>query len=536
MDGLAEVIGRLAQLFVGAPDVPEQPAAGGDAMEFEVVPPGQQIQVRDDQVQNNAGGFVFQVSDETRVRRFLILGCESGTYYVNKDELKTENAAALVQLIESGKGDMVLREIHDVTSANRAPKRDQAIYALALCARLNFSLDGADEKQKAEYRAELQKAAFRLLPVVVRIPTDLFAFLGHCEKISLEHGKATGWGRMMRKVVEQWYLSKPPKHLALQMTKYKNRQGYTHRDALRLCHADPHHASDEDRVFYDALFYYATQGKLDEKLQKKLEDYGDEKAAVEAAKLKPENAERCAELIREFGLVREHVPTELLNDATVWKALLENMPLIAMIRNLGKLSALGLIDGRDPQNEQYVDKVCGDLLNEQKLKKTGVHPMAILLALGVYKAGKSLLGKQTFTSNPRFANVKPTGKRFCVALDVSGSMSCQIAGTLLSCREGAIGLALVTHRVEENVEVVAFCGHLTEIHLDKDTTFAQFHDKIYNLSFGTTDCSLPMIWAKQNKKEFDVFIVNPTDPGMLDVVGFDSSSPQLISEFVLGRV
>lgn len=68
--------------------------------EFEVVPPGQQIPMRSDQVcasqltdryryaiilqvQNNAGGFVFEVSDETRIRRFLILGTTSATYYVS---------------------------------------------------------------------------------------------------------------------------------------------------------------------------------------------------------------------------------------------------------------------------------------------------------------------------------------------------------------------------------------------------------------------------------------------------------------------
>ena len=40
--------------------------------------------VRADQIQNNAGGFVFAVSDEQRFLRFLILGTEGGTYYVNE--------------------------------------------------------------------------------------------------------------------------------------------------------------------------------------------------------------------------------------------------------------------------------------------------------------------------------------------------------------------------------------------------------------------------------------------------------------------
>ena len=89
-----------------------------------------------------------------------------------------------------------------------------------------------------------------------------------------------------------------------------------------------------------------------------------------------------------------------------------------------------------------------------------------------------------------------------------------------------------------------------------------------------------MVWAKKQEKEFDVFIVmtdnetytgdihpfqamqeyressgikdskliviaftatqfsiaDPTDPGMLDISGFDSATPQLISEFILGKL
>ena len=37
-------------------------------------------------------------------------------------------------------------------------------------------------------------------------------------------------------------------------------------------------------------------------------------------------------------MVRESVPTELLTDKEVWEALLEKMPITAMIRNLGNMS------------------------------------------------------------------------------------------------------------------------------------------------------------------------------------------------------
>lgn len=52
-----------------------------------------------------------------------------------------------------------------------------------------------------------------------------------------------------------------------------------------------------------------------------------------------------------LGLVREHIPTNLLNSVPVWQALLEKMPMTALIRNLSKLSSLGLIDGKNPENK-----------------------------------------------------------------------------------------------------------------------------------------------------------------------------------------
>ena len=52
---------------------------------------------------------------------------------------------------------------------------------------------------------------------------------------------------------------------------------------------------------------------------------------------------RVVRLIREDGLPRECVPTEHLNDPAVWEALLEGMPLMAMVRNLAKMTAVGLL-------------------------------------------------------------------------------------------------------------------------------------------------------------------------------------------------
>ena len=51
-----------------------------------------------------------------------------------------------------------------------------------------------------------------------------------------------GWGRGLRKGVAAWYEGKAPEALAYQVAKYQRRDGWSHRDLLRLAHpatADP---------------------------------------------------------------------------------------------------------------------------------------------------------------------------------------------------------------------------------------------------------------------------------------------------------
>ena len=51
-------------------------------------------------VPNSAGGHAYPVDDMTRLRRFLILGSEGGSYYANERKLTLENAAAVKRCIQ----------------------------------------------------------------------------------------------------------------------------------------------------------------------------------------------------------------------------------------------------------------------------------------------------------------------------------------------------------------------------------------------------------------------------------------------------
>ena len=60
-----------------------------------------------------------------------------------------------------------------------------------------------------------------------------------------------GWGRALRRAVGAWYLAQPVDRLAYQLVKYRQRDGWSHRDLLRLAHpetAEPNRAALLDWV------------------------------------------------------------------------------------------------------------------------------------------------------------------------------------------------------------------------------------------------------------------------------------------------
>ena len=247
-------------------------------------------------VPNRAGGFTWEVDDMKRLRRFLCLGSEGGTYYIGEKELGRENAECIMRLISSGRGLEVVSEIVEFSVEGRAAKQNPIIFALALCAR------DKDVKTK--------QAAYEALNRVCRIPTHLFTFVEFCEGLSV----GSGWGRAHRRAIQGWYNGKKGKSLAMLVTKYQQRVGWSHRDLLRLSHIKP----ESDGVA--CICKYIVKGWDECKGQFGGKDTEVDQVlafleAVEAAKSADEAT--LVRFIREMGLVREHIPTSHLNSTTV---------------------------------------------------------------------------------------------------------------------------------------------------------------------------------------------------------------------------
>lgn len=240
---------------------------------------------------------------------------------------------------------------------------------------------------------------------------------------------------------------------------------------------------------------------------------------------------KAIKLVRDHGLVREQIPTHLLNSSDIWKELLMSkgangkqtgMPLEAMTRNLGKFSSLPNFMGQENTNT-----ICARLASEEDIQRSRIHPFKVLVASRIYGMGKALKGTLSWTVSYQvrdqltttflrsFKNVVPTGLRYMAALDVSGSMSAMCMGSpAITCREASAALALVLYETEPHVYVRGFSAaqvpgagfYNFDPYVRHGMTLEQFI-KATNAPFGATDCSLPMRRAIQENLDVDVFII-----------------------------
>ncbi|NXO00746.1 RO60 protein, partial [Rhinopomastus cyanomelas] len=457
-------------------------------------------QPNEKQVPTADSDHVWHVTDMSRLQRFLCFGSEGGTYHIKEQKLGFGNAEALLRLIEEGRGCEVIQEIKTFGQEGRAAKHEPLLFALAVCSQCS------DAKTK--------QAAFKAVPDVCCLPTHLFTFIQF--KKDLKEGMKCGiWGRALRKAVADWYNGKNAMAVALAVTRYKQRSGWSHKDLLRLSHLKP--ASEGIAV----VTKYITKGWKDvqeaykekevsaetEKVLKYLE-------AVEKVKRTKDELE-VTHFIEEYGLGREHLLTNHLKSKEVWKALLKDMSIPVLLRNLGKLTANSVLE---PQGSELA-AVCERLTNEKLLKKGRIHPLHILAALEAYKAGhggrgklwwrpdKDVLGALDASFYRAFKTVEPTGKRFLLAVDVGASMTQSVLGSTLSASTVAAAVCMVVARTEKDSHIVAFSHEVLPCPVTAEMTLPQVLVKMYEIPMGTIDCSLPMTWAQKTQTAVDVFVV-----------------------------
>lgn len=535
------------------------------------------------QEKNRAGGYTFVADDMNRLRRFLAMGVEGGTYYAGQDEVAIESSTLVLDLIRTRPTE-VLATVVDMSTRGATTKQQPLMFTMA-------ALAGAEDP-------EVRALTLNALPTVARTASHLFLFASYVKNFR-------GWGKGLRKGIARWYDGKDVDALAYQIEKYGSRYGYGHRDLLLLSHAGSAQSKSETAdPARKALYAHAAGKPLTDTIG--LLPF----VTVQATALADsESVEETVRIIADSPRVSwEMVKSEHLGDKRVWEALLDgdHVPIGALIKNLGRLTANGTLDpfGQDDRTA----RVIGRLTSPEVLAGGRIHPMATMLAGATYHLGHGLRGSLTWHPIPNiekalhaaflasFGSITPDDtKTVVLGMDVSGSMDGgSVGGLPMVPRDAAAGLAMALAAQFPRNLGLAFTGDwtgqkryrhelvantVTPINFDPLRRLPDLIAEARGLEFGRTDCALPIKHALDRGLAVDAFVVltdnetyagdvhphqmlrtyrertginarmvtvslvnnhstiaDPKDPLMLDVVGLDNNVVSLVGDFIAGRV
>jgi 60 kDa SS-A/Ro ribonucleoprotein len=514
------------------------------------------------QVRNNAGGYVYEASSKSRLERFLILGVDGGTYYVKTPDLTAQNVDFIRTQLQENASE-VIATVVDVSHTARAKSNSPALFVLALA----MNTDGVDKTLVSD---AVQKVA--------RTSTHLFEYMQYLENLG-------GWGRAKRNSVAQWYSSKDDQQLGYQLVKYRQRDGWTHRDALRLSH--PRGLSNGLVNFALGKQYFVNEVPS---------------IVIGFDKVQAATTEtQVVSLIREYGLPWEAVPTQWHKSLKVWRAIFEQgMGQTALLRNVTRFAKLGAFD-----DVVFAREYANKLADQEAIYKGRLHPINYLNAAVVYEEGQfdrnsrnrgwgsTAYRVKTWDVNSKvltalndgfdlsFKNVVPSNKRTLIAVDTSASMWWGPGvGLELLHAEIAAAVGIFVARTEPYSQFSAFSTHMVDTKITEKDSLATVVNKMRRAGGGGTDLSQPMLWAKSESRDFDTFVMitdnetwagrihpdqalkqyrqaighdaklavlateatpftiaNPDDPkGQMDFVGFDASGPRVLADFSAGRL
>jgi 60 kDa SS-A/Ro ribonucleoprotein len=508
-------------------------------------------------VRGRSGGYLFDAGIWSMLRRCLLIGTAQSTYYANKREL-TDDFINVLQTAIAKDPDRVAREIR-YASDGRALNNSAPILALVL-------LSMGD-------RPAAKRAFIETFPQVIRTGSHFYEWLSYTKSMR-------GFGKVVRAAGKAWLSREDVKGLAYQLLKYQQRQGFAHRDVLRLFHVNP------PTIEHDRLFAWIVRGwtELPDEIP------SDALAQIWWYEWLKRHPDRTHEAIAKGRLTHEMAAPVGKMDKAAWQLLFDDMPIGAMLRNLGSLTELGVLRADERQN---LDRVEAVLNNPEHLRRGRIHPIDVLKALKTYASGGNI-GKSQKTWNPvgritdilekalelSFEVAEPTGKVFLHAVDVSGSMSCSVVSSVgLTCCEIATVMALVTAKAEKNYAIRGFATEFKDLGISRKDSFRQATGKAQLNNFGGTDASVAYDWAIKTKFKADVIcfwtdseswagcrhpsealaeyrlhvnpnvkavyvtlapygitLVDPHDPMSWDMSGFDPGTPRAIQMIAQGDI
>lgn len=498
------------------------------------------------------GSYVFKIDPMKQLERFLILGTASNTYYATAKD-QTKEVMGLLELVVAHDPLRVIDMAVNVSQNGLALKNDPALVVMAVAS--------------CSKSPETVRYAMSKLPLVARTGTHLLHFVNFVDT-------RRGWGRSIRNGIQAWFDNLDNDRLSFQMAKYQQRDGWSWGDVIRLAHVSANKDDARNQLFRWAMGLE----EIDHLILPGM--------ALALEKMKScTTASEVADLVAAYGAPMEIVPTQFKNERVVWEAALPKLGLTAILRNLGNLTRYDVTDGK------ALKFITDALSDDERIRKARIHPMSAFLALKTYEQGHG----QKNTSRPWipvrqvlavledmvykcFRYLEPTGLRYWIATDNSGSMSWvpdfmgiedvppRTAATVLT-------LALLQSEPSENVHSWVFDTAIAPSGFKKNMRIMEAVRRLDGMYGGGTNISLAFSKALQTKTPVDVFltitdnetntgyqphevlnryrnemgihsksivlamtstgfsVADPKDPDQLDIVGMSADVPLAIAKF-----
>lgn len=531
-----------------------------------------------DMIRNPEGGYVFRKDVWTRLSDFLVLGTEGGTYYADERTHTYQNIESVwAALLDDGPRAVQMAVDYSTGRPPRAPRNHPALYVVA------YAL--------AAGNLDTKRAAAVAVPKVARTTDHLAQLFGYWKQFSSKPGGRGGAGRApvgansraVRRAWINWFTARPPEQVAYTLLKARSRKTGAGEDfspghLLSLVRPVPSNGAEQ------ALYALATGRKT----PMEVSGYFVAAKSFYEAQLADTPA-RAIKAINAYHVPWEFLPDAVLKDARVWQALVPHLGMTALIRNLARMTGLGVFGPFSESTGQAVDR----LTSQAELHRGRIHPFDLLLARLVYDTGHAQpnLKAPARTWSPNGHIVDALGRaynlavqvadkspgRLVVAVDSSGSMGQTVqhgGSTIGSCYHLGTAIAATLMR--------SFDGDCYPVEFDSSCRPSKLRagmslGEIYSLRHdgGATDCSAPIEWALRNNVVCDAFVLitdnvtwsgnrhttkvledyrrsinpaarvivsamvangysvaDPTDPGVINVAGFDSSLPTLIAGYM----
>lgn len=333
-----------------------------------------------------------------------------------------------------------------------------------------------------------------VFPRVIKTQRELRDFLIICR----QGGIRGGLGRSVKRAVGKYLLDLSEYHFI----KYGRAHGdFSLRDALRLVRPKP---TSERQQLMALLIAKGVRAVSDDLLGSVFPQIACWKEFLETR-----DSTRRLQLIERGRLPYEAVLGAMRPNPTMWRALVCQMPTMALLRHLATLTRSGALD-----QEETLDYVCQRLTDPRAVRASRILPFRFYTAWSTLSSnvgGQSRVFERLNETleqalHASLSNLPDLQGSVCIGVDVSGSMDwglfpdaqndCPLTSRRTSgprlVEVAALFAAGLAHRYADSARVIPFNERALQFHDDPDMSVLDTVRRISKMCAGGTDLSAPL--------------------------------------------